>query len=143
MILKSTTESPKNFSYVRSTSNLSSLTTNSIMSRDEELLTFLNTPNSSPKKNIAEVSISPPTPSSLMVEHPTDTTDSVSDLSIHSGRSSPSFMHTSVDVTDNLNYNIVNVNNNFCTNEVIDTLNDEIVENQISGIILNNGKYIF
>lgn len=143
MILKSTTESPKNFSYVRSTSNLSSLTTNSIMSRDEELLTFLNTPNSSPKKNIAEVSISPPTPSSLMVEHPTDTTDSVSDLSIHSGRSSPSFMHTSVDVTDNLNYDIVNVNNNFCTNEVIDTLNDEIVENQISGIILNNGKYIF
>ncbi|PBC28671.1 golgin-84 [Apis cerana] len=133
MILKSTTESPKNFSYVRSTSNLSSLTTNSIMSRDEELLTFLNTPNSSPKKNIAEVSISPPTPSSLMVEHPTDTTDSVSDLSIHSGRSSPSFMHTSVDVTDNLNYDIVNVNNNFCTNEVIDTLNDEIVENQISG----------
>lgn len=143
MILKSTTESPKNFSYVRSTSNLSSLTTNSIMSRDEELLTFLNTPNSSPKKNIAEVSISPPTPSSLMVEHPTDTTDSVSDLSIHSGRSSPSFMHTSVDVTDNLNYDIVNVNNNFCTNEVIDTLNDEIIENQISGIILNNGKYIF
>lgn len=143
MILKSTKESPKNFSYVRSTSNLSSLTTNSIMSRDEELLTFLNTPNSSPKKNIAEVSISPPTPSSLMVEHPTDTTDSVSDLSIHSGRSSPSFMHTSVDVTDNLNYDIVNVNNNFCTNEVIDTLNDEIVENQISGIILNNGKYIF
>ena len=140
MILKSTTESPKNFSYVRSTSNLSSLTTNSIMSRDEELLTFLNTPNSSPKKNIAEVSISPPTPSSLMVEHPTDTTDSVSDLSIHSGRSSPSFMHTSVDVTDNLNYDIVNVNNNFCTNEVIDTLNDEIIENQISGIILNNGK---
>lgn len=143
MILKSTTESPKNFSYVRSTSNLSSLTTNSIMSRDEELLTFLNTPNSSPKKNIAEVSISPPTPSSLMVEHPTDTTDSVSDLSIHSGRSSPSFIHTSVDVTDNLNYDIVNVNNNFCTNEVIDTLNDEIIENQISGIILNNGKYIF
>lgn len=142
MILKSTTESPKNFSYVRSTSNLSSLTTNSIMSRDEELLTFLNTPNSSPKKNIAEVSISPPTPSSLMVEHPTDTTDSVSDLSIHSGRSSPSFMHTSVDVTDNLNYDIVNVNNNFCTNEVIDTLNDEIIENQISGIILNNGKYV-
>lgn len=143
MILKSTTESPKNFSYVRSTSNLSSLTTNSIMSRDEELLTFLNTPNSSPKKNIAEVSISPPTPSSLMVEHPTDTTDSVSDLSIHSGRSSPSFIHTSVDVTDNLNYDIVNVNNNFCTNEVIDTLNDKIIENQISGIILNNGKYIF
>lgn len=135
MILKSTTESPKNFSYVCSTSNLSSLTTNSIMSRDEELLTFLNTANSSPKKNIAEVSISPPTPSSLMVEHPTDTTDSVSDLSIHSGRSSPSFMHTSVDVTDNLNYDIVNVNNNFCTTEVIDTLNDEIIENQISGIL--------
>lgn len=111
------------------------------MSRDEELLTLLNTLDSSPKKNITEVSMSPPTPSSLMVEHPTDTTDSVSDLSIHSGRSSPSFMHTSVEVPDNLDH--VNVNNvNFSKNETINTLNNEIMENQTSGVVLSNGKFL-
>ncbi|XP_017755988.1 PREDICTED: golgin-84 [Eufriesea mexicana] len=138
-ILKSTTESPKEFSYVRSTSNLSSLTTNSVMSRDEELFTFLNTPDSSPKKNIAEVSMSSPTPS-LVVNHPTDITDSISDLSIHSGHTSPSSMHTSVDVPDNFNNDNANINNvNFCKNEIVNTLNNEIMENQTSGIVLNNG----
>ena len=114
------------------------------MSRDEELLTLLNTLDSSPKKNITEVSMSPPTPSSLMVEHPTDTTDSASDLSIHSGRSSPSFMHTSVvEVPDNLNLDDVNVNNvNFSKNETINALNNEIMENQNSGVVLNNGKFL-
>lgn len=140
-ILKSTTESPKEFSYVRSTSNLSSLTTNSVTPRDEELFTFLNTPNSSPKKNIVEVSMSSPT-ASLVVNHTTDITDSVSDLSIHSGRTSPSSVHTSVDVPDNLNNDSANVNNaNFCKNEIVNTLNDEIMENQTSGIVLNNGKF--
>ncbi|XP_043524697.1 golgin subfamily A member 5 isoform X2 [Frieseomelitta varia] len=82
--------------------------------------------------------MSPPTPSSLMVEHPTDTTDSASDLSIHSGRSSPSFMHTSVEVPDNLNLDDVNVNNvNFSKNET-NALNNEIMENQNSGVVLNN-----
>ncbi|XP_043524449.1 golgin-84 isoform X1 [Frieseomelitta varia] len=138
-ILKSTyTEPSKEFPYVCSAPNLSSLTTNSVMSRDEELLTLLNTLDSSPKKNITEVSMSPPTPSSLMVEHPTDTTDSASDLSIHSGRSSPSFMHTSVEVPDNLNLDDVNVNNvNFSKNET-NALNNEIMENQNSGVVLNN-----
>ena len=76
--------------------------------------------------------MSPSTPSSLMVEHPTDTTDSVSDLSIHSGRSSPSFVHTSVEMPDNLNHDDVNVGNaNFCKNVIINTLNNEIMENQL------------
>lgn len=127
------TESLKEFPYVRSVPNLSSLTTNSVMSKDEELLTFLNTLDSSPKNNVAEVSMSPSTPSSLMVEHPTDTTDSVSDLSIHSGRSSPSFVHTSVEMPDNLNHDDVNVDNaNFCKNVIINTLNNGIMENQTS-----------
>ncbi|XP_068970710.1 golgin-84 [Bombus flavifrons] len=133
------TESLKEFPYVRSVPNLSSLTTNSVMSKDEELLTFLNTLDSSPKNNVVEVSMSPSTPSSLMVEHPTDTTDSVSDLSIHSGRSSPSFVHTSVEMPDNLNHDDVNVDNaNFCKNVIINTLNNEIMENQTSDIVLNN-----
>ncbi|XP_076750580.1 golgin A5 isoform X1 [Xylocopa sonorina] len=138
-ILKPTTESSKEFPYVRSIPNLSSLTTNSVMSRDEELLTFLNTPHSSPKKNISEVSISPSTPSSLLVEHPTDTTDSVSDLSIHSGCSSPSLIHTSVDVPDNLNNDDVNVNDEtFCKNDALHSVNTVMMENQISGTALNN-----
>lgn len=142
-ILKPThTESLKEFPYVRSVPNLSSLTTNSVMSKDEELLTFLNTLDSSPKNNVAEVSMSPSTPSSLMVEHPTDTTDSVSDLSIHSGRSSPSFIHTSVEMPDNLNHDDVNVDNaNFSKDVIINTLNNEIMENQASDIVLNNGKF--
>ncbi|KOC67336.1 Golgin subfamily A member 5 [Habropoda laboriosa] len=141
-ILKSPTESLKEFPFVSSTSNLSLLSTNSVMSRDEELLTFLNTPDSSPKKNIADVSISPPTPSSLMVEHPTDTTDSVSELSIHSGHSSPSLMHTSVDVSDNLNHDDVNIKTDIlCKNEVMNSLNNEL-GNQTSGIALNNGQNI-
>ncbi|CAK9826389.1 Golgin subfamily A member 5 [Anthophora retusa] len=139
-ILQSATESSKELPFISSTSNLSLLPTNSIMSRDEELLTFLNTPDSSPKKNRADVSISPPTPSSLMVEHPTDTTDSVSELSIHSGHSSPSLMHTSVDVSDNHDY--VNIKtDNLCKNEVINSLNNEL-GNQTSGIALNNGQNI-
>lgn len=114
------------------------------MSRDEELLTLLNTLDSSPKKNITEVSMSPPTPSSLMVEHPTDTTDSASDLSIHSSCSSPSFMHTSVEVPDNLNLDDVNVNSvDFSKNETINALNNEIMENQNSGVVLNNGKFAY
>lgn len=133
------TEPLKEFPYVRSVPNLSSLTTNSVMSKDEELLTFLNTLDSSPKNNVAEVSMSPSTPSSLMVEHSTDTTDSVSDLSIHSGRSSPSFVHTSVEMPDNLNHDDVNVDNaNFCKDVIINTLNNEIMENQTSDIVLNN-----
>ncbi|XP_034196509.1 golgin A5 isoform X1 [Osmia lignaria lignaria] len=125
--LKFSTESKH--PYVDSTSNLSSLTN----SRDEELLTFLNTPNSSPKKNI-EVSMSPPTPSSLMVEHPTDTTDSISELSNHSDCSSSSPMHTSVELPDNFNYDDVEIKN-----EVTDSVNNEPIENQSVGIVLDNG----
>ena len=125
--LKFSTESKH--PYVDSTSNISSLTN----SRDEELLTFLNTPNSSPKKNI-EVSMSPPTPSSLMVEHPTDTTDSISELSNHSDCSSSSPMHTSVELPDNFNYDGVEIKN-----EVTDSVNNEPIENQSVGIVLDNG----
>lgn len=126
--LKFSTESKH--PYVDSTSNLSSLTN----SRDEELLTFLNTPNSSPKKNI-EVSMSPPTPSSLMVEHPTDTTDSISELSNRSDCSSSSPMHTSVELPDNFNYDDVEIKN-----EITDSVNNESIENHSVGIVLDNGN---
>ncbi|XP_076651605.1 golgin A5 [Halictus rubicundus] len=138
-ILKSPSESPKQFPHVRSIPSLSSLATNSIGPRDEELVTFLNTVDSSPTKTLAEVSVSPPTPSSLMVEHPTDTTDSVSELSIRSGHSSPSLMHTSVDVPDDSNHNDVNTRNgSFYKNDVIYELNNGAVPEQISGIMLSH-----
>lgn len=137
--LKSASGSPKQFLHGRVLLNLASLTINSATSKDEELFTFLNTPNSSPKKTTAEISMSPPTPSSLMVEHPTDTTDSVSELSIHSGRSSPSLMHTSVEVPDDLNHDNVNIRNeNLYKKEIMHKLNNEIEADQTLGIVLNN-----
>nr|XP_033330607.1 golgin-84 [Megalopta genalis]XP_033330608.1 golgin-84 [Megalopta genalis]XP_033330609.1 golgin-84 [Megalopta genalis] len=137
--LKSPSESPKQFPHVRSIPSLSTLATNSIGSKDEELVRFLNTLESSPKRIVAEVSVSPPTPSSLIVEHPTDTTDSVSELSVHSGHSSPSLMHTSVDVPDDLNHNDINTRiESFYKNNVMHKVDNEAVAEQISGMILNH-----
>ncbi|XP_078053299.1 golgin A5 isoform X1 [Augochlora pura] len=135
--LRSPSESPKQFPHVRLIPSLSTLATNSIGSKDEELVTFLNALES--KRTVAEVSVSPPTPSSLMVEHPTDTTDSVSELSVHSGHSSPSPMHTSVDVPDDLNHSDVNTRiESFYKNNVTHNINNGAVAEQISGIILNH-----
>ncbi|XP_054006548.1 golgin-84 isoform X1 [Hylaeus anthracinus] len=129
--LKSALGSPKQFPYIRSLPNLPVLATNSVTSEDEELLTFLNTPDTSPKKTIGEISVSPSTPSSLM------TIDSVSELSIHSGRSSPSLMHTSVDVPNDPNRDNVNIENeDLYKNEVAH--NNEIVGNQTLEIVLDD-----
>ncbi|XP_017876864.1 golgin-84 isoform X2 [Ceratina calcarata] len=136
-----TTESVE-FPHVRSTPNLPSLTTSSVVSRDEELFTFLNNLNTSPKRYTAEASVSPPTPSSLMVEHPTDSTDSISDLSIQtSGQSSPGLVHTSVDVPDNFEHD--GANDNVGKYEIINTLSNEMVKNQASATVLNNGYDTF
>nr|XP_012147678.1 PREDICTED: golgin-84 [Megachile rotundata] len=136
-VLQLTTDSSKQ-PYIESTSNLSSLTNSVVsVSKDEELLTFLNTPNSSPKKNIAEILMSPPTPSSLMVEHPTDTTDSISELSNHSDCSSPSPMHASIEFPDNFNRDNVNIkDDNVCKNDVT---NKESIGDHSLGSVFDNG----
>ena len=133
--LASASGSPRQLPYVRSIPNLSSLSTNSVASKDEELLTFLNTPGSSPKKSATEIPMSSPTPSSLMVEHPTDNTDSVSELSTRSGSSSsPDLMHTSVDVPDDFNHD-VNIGH-----DIIHKMNNGIVGEHVSGITLDKGQ---
>ena len=133
--LASASGSPRQLPYVRSIPNLSSLSTNSVASKDEELLTFLNTPGSSPKKSMTEIPMSSPTPSSLMVEHPTDSTDSVSELSTRSGSSSsPDLMHTSVDVPDDFNHD-VNIGH-----DIIHKMNNGIVGEHVSGITLDKGQ---
>ena len=133
--LASASGSPRQLPYVRSIPNLSSLSTNSVASKDEELLTFLNTPGSSPKKSATEIPMSSPTPSSLMVEHPTDSTDSVSELSTRSGSSSsPDLMHTSVDVPDDFNHD-VNIGH-----DIIHKMNNGIVGEHVSGITLDKGQ---
>ena len=133
--LASASGSPKQLPYVRSIPNLSSLSTNSVASKDEELLTFLNTPGSSPKKSAIEIPMSSPTPSSLMVEHPTDSTDSVSELSTRSGSSSsPDLMHTSVDVPDDFNHD-VNIGH-----DIIQKMNNGIIREHVSGITLDEGQ---
>lgn len=108
--------------------------------KDDELLTFLNTPDSSPKKSTMEAPISSPSPSSLVVEHPIDSTDSISELSIQSDQSSPDLTHTSVDVPD-LNSDNVNIRNeNFYKHEIVHKLTNGVVRDQISQTVLGNGK---
>lgn len=65
--------------------------------KEDALFTYLNTPDPSPKKT--ESFKSPSTTSSLLVEHPTDDTDS--DLSIQSDRISPTPSHISIEMIPN------------------------------------------
>ncbi|XP_046609401.1 golgin-84 [Neodiprion virginianus] len=96
---------------VRSTPNLRTLTPlKSKVSRDEELITFLNTPTTTPTKSIITDHVTAPaTPLSICVEPPTDNTDSISEMSIRSGQISPVLSHASVDVPEN---DLVNTENN-------------------------------
>jgi len=67
--------------------------------KEDALFTYLNTPDPSPKRTIESLK-SPSTTSSLLVEHPTDDTDS--ELSIHSSRGvSPTPTHTSIEMIPN------------------------------------------
>lgn len=66
--------------------------------KEDALFTYLNTPDPSPKRMIESFK-SPSTTSSLLVEHPTDDTDS--ELSIHSSRTSPTPTHMSVEMIPN------------------------------------------
>lgn len=128
-VTNSTIESPRQFPYTRSMLNLASVTTSEASCRDEELITFINTPDISPRKTATEVLISPPTPSSLLVEHPTDSTDSVSELSLHSGCSSPGLTHTSVDVPENNSHSM----NGNTRSDILQMRSDVTTEEQVPG----------
>ncbi|XP_011154634.1 golgin subfamily A member 5 [Harpegnathos saltator] len=91
-------ESSNRISYIGPTLNLTSLDLLNVSApKDDALFTYLNTPEPSPKRTTESLK-SPSTTSSLLVEHPTDDTDS--ELSIHSDRISPTPTHISIDVLD-------------------------------------------
>lgn len=87
--------------YAAPTSSLTSVNLLNVAApKDDALFTYLNTPDPSPKRNLSADSFkSPSTTSSLLVEHPTDDTDS--DLSIQSDRISPTPSHVSIEMIPN------------------------------------------
>jgi len=90
--------SSDHISYAAPTSSLTSVNLLNVTTpKEDALFTYLNTPDPSPKKT--ESFKSPSTTSSLLVEHPTDDTDS--DLSIQSDRISPTPSHVSIEMVSN------------------------------------------
>lgn len=90
-------ESSEQIPYVAPTSNLTTVNLLNVTasSKEDALFTYLNTPGPSPKRTTDSFN-SPSTTSSLLVEHPTDDTDS--ELSLHSDRVSPTGTHVSIDM---------------------------------------------
>ncbi|XP_071557778.1 golgin subfamily A member 5 [Temnothorax nylanderi] len=85
--------------YAAPTSSLTSVNLLNVTApKEDALFTYLNTPDPSPKRT-AESYKSLSTTSSLLVEHPTDDTDS--DLSIQSDRISPTPSHVSIEMVPN------------------------------------------
>lgn len=91
--------SADHISYAVPTSSLTSVNLLNVTTpKEDALFTYLNTPDPSPKRT-AESYKSLSTTSSLLVEHPTDDTDS--DLSIQSDRISPTPSHVSIEMVSN------------------------------------------
>lgn len=91
--------SSDHISYAVPTSSLTSVNLLNVTApKEDALFTYLNTPDPSPKRT-AESYKSLSTTSSLLVEHPTDDTDS--DLSIQSDRISPTPSHVSIEMVSN------------------------------------------
>lgn len=106
--------------------------------KEDALFTYLNTPDPSPKR-IVESFKSPSTTSSLLVEHPTDDTDS--DLSIQSDRISPTPSHVSIEMIPNIlddkDAEINTENSNFYPNNEIQILDCENLDNTTTETIQN------
>lgn len=75
--------------------------------------------------------------SSLLVEHPTDDTDS--ELSIHSDRISPTLTHISIDVLDDKDVQIDAENTNLNLSNEMNTLNCEHINKQAIEVHVQNG----
>lgn len=92
-------ESSNHVPYIAPTPNLTSVNLLNVATpKEDALFTYLNTPDQSPKRTVESFK-SPSTTSSLLVEHPTDDTDS--ELSIHSSRASPTPTHMSIEMIPN------------------------------------------
>ncbi|XP_032686713.1 golgin subfamily A member 5 isoform X2 [Odontomachus brunneus] len=129
-------ESSNHITYIGPTSNLTSLNLlNVTASKDDALFTYLNTPEPSPKRTTESLK-SPSTTSSLLVEHPTDDTDS--ELSIHSDRISPTPTHISIDVLNDKDTQIDAENTNLNLSNDINTLDCEHINKQVIEVHVQN-----
>jgi len=125
-------------SYVAPTSSLTSVNLLNVTTpKEDALFTYLNTPDPSPKKT--ESFKSPSTTSSLLVEHPTDDTDS--DLSIQSDRISPTPSHVSIEMVpntlDDKDAEINMENTNLHSYNEVQTLDYENLDNPTTEVVQN------
>ncbi|XP_043280356.1 golgin subfamily A member 5 [Venturia canescens] len=126
-------ESPKRLTRpVRSDLNMevSSSPSSSKMQEHEELMTYLNTPSITPSRSVIGIGTGPPTPSSLVVEPSTENSDSISDLVIHSGRTSPEPLRITLDISDNESTDETNLNltdENSLLRQEIEKLQNELI----------------
>lgn len=132
-------EPSNRISYIGPTSNLTSLNLlNVAASKDDALFTYLNTPEPSPKRTTESLK-SPSTTSSLLVEHPTDDTDS--ELSIHSDRISPTPTHISIEVLDDKDAQIDTENINLSLSNEIHAIDCERIDKQTIEVHAQNGMF--
>lgn len=132
-------EPSNNISYIGPTSNLTSLNLlNVTASKDDALFTYLNTPEPSPKRTTESLK-SPSTISSLLVEHPTDDTDS--ELSTHSDQISPTPTHISIDVLDEKDAQIDAESINLHVSDDIHSLECASVDKQAIEVNVQNGIF--
>ncbi|EZA52715.1 hypothetical protein DMN91_001960 [Ooceraea biroi] len=126
-------ESSQQLSYIAPTPNLTSvnLLNVSASSKEDALFTYLNTPSPSPRRMVETVK-SPSTTSSLLVEHPTDDTDS--ELSLQSDRISPT--HVSIDMMsktlDNKDTEIDAEDANSCMPDEVEILDDKDMNESVT-----------
>ncbi|KAG5306995.1 GOGA5 protein, partial [Acromyrmex insinuator] len=125
--------------YVAPTSGLTSVNLLNVTTpKEDALFTYLNTPDPSPKR-IVESFKSLSTTSSLLVEHPTDDTDS--DLSIQSDRISPTPSHVSIEMIPNIlddkDAEINMENSNLYPSNEMQTLDCENIDNTTIETIQN------
>lgn len=137
-------ESSDHIPYITPTSKLTSVNLlNVTASKEDELFTYLNTPDPSPKKSPESFNLS--TTTSSLVEHPINDTNS--ELSIHSNQISP--IHTSLEMVPNAfddndaeNENIGAENENLCLSNETQSLNCEYLTKPITDA-LQNGILLF
>lgn len=96
----------------------------------DELMTYLNTPSVTPSRSVTGIGTGPPTPSSMVVEPSTENSDSISDLVIHSGRTSPEPLRITLDISDNESCDETNLNltdENTLLRQEIEKLRNELI----------------
>lgn len=136
-------ESSDHIPYAVPTSSLTSVNLLNVTAPKEDVLfTYLNTPDPSPKRT-AESYKSLSTTSSLLVEHPTDDTDS--DLSIQSDHISPTPSHVSIEMLpnalDDKDAEINMENANLCSYTEVQTLDCANLDKSTE--VIQNGILIF